>query len=64
MRKMRDLNEEAAAASGRGRVLARALAEELRGVKGGGDVLASLTTTDPPPGDDVTFVKSDGGQTY
>jgi hypothetical protein len=60
MRKTRDANDDAASSVGRGRVLARVLAEDLRAVRGGEDVLASLTVTDPPPGNDVTFTKSDG----
>ena len=62
MRKMRA--EGTATADCRNRVLARVLAEDLRIVRGEGEILASYTITDPPPGRDVTFHGSDGGETF
>lgn len=47
-------------ALGRGRVLARILAEDLRVVRGEeGSPIQIEARTDPPPGFDVTFAGSD-----
>lgn len=64
MRKLRAGNEEITLAESRNRVLARVLAEDLRVVRGEGEILPEYTITDPPPGRDVTFQGSDGGETF
>lgn len=52
-------------ATHRGRILARALAEDLQLVRGEEDqppMMLDATRTDPPPGYDVTFRGSDGSE--
>jgi hypothetical protein len=64
MRKRRAGSEENLVENCRDRVLARVLAEDLRAVRGAEDELSGLTVTDPPPGRDVTFHGSDGGEMF
>jgi hypothetical protein len=64
MRKRGAGGEENLLANCRDRVLARVLAEDLRVVRGADDELSGYTITDPPPGRDVTFHGSDGGEMF
>jgi len=60
MKKRTDFCEESISVVGRGRVLARILAEDLRLVQGDvGSPIQIDARTDPPPGFDVTFRGSD-----
>jgi hypothetical protein len=64
MRKRKAGSQESTWVDCRDRVLARVLAEDLRAVRGAEDELSGLTVTDPPPGRDVTFHGSDGGEMF